>query len=163
MSDNTKYIDKAKAEAQGFVRTSAGVVKLTAIEQLFYKGRLSYGNKRYCEEDRLRAANKLSSDYEKSHFNTICSFWKNDKVDQQSGRASPSVEYFRSRYLTAVKSIPQEFWSAVRQVCIENILPQPPVDVPTRRRTELKYLFCWDLCRGLDRLIDHYTAFKIKF
>lgn len=31
MSDNTKYIDKAKAEAQGFVRTSAGVVRLTTI------------------------------------------------------------------------------------------------------------------------------------
>lgn len=164
MTYNTEYINKTEAEEQGFVRTSRGILKLTAIEQLYYKGRLEFGDKRFCGEDRLRAASKLASDYEKSHFNSVSSCWKNDKVDQQQGQSLDiATEHFRNRYLTSVKFIPREFWSVVRKICIENQLPQPAENIPARRRTEIKYLLCWDLCRGLDRLIEHYRNSGIKF
>ncbi len=162
MNTETEYTNKQKLESQGFIRTRHGVYKLTALEQIYRKGCLEYSETTYGGQDRLRAGEKLSSDYEKSHFSTVNSGWQNDKIDSGHYKLYDSdVNYIRSRYLTAVRSIPREFWPAVRQICIENKIPNFEKETSSRKRTQYRYLWYCDLCRGLDRLIDHYRRHKI--
>ena len=163
MNKRTEYTNKQKLEAQGFIKTPRGIYKLTVLEQIYRKGRLEYGQDTFGSQDRLRAGEKLASDYEKSHLNTINSYWRNEKIDNgNSNRFDTDINYIRSRYLTAVRAIPHEFWPAVRKICIENKIPDFDNILSSRRKTEALFLWYCDLCRGLDRLIEHYRKHKIK-
>ena len=163
MSTKIKYTNKQKLESQGFIRTEHGIYKLTALEQIYRKGCLEYGKNSYGGQDRLRAGEKLASDYEKSHFSSVNSGWLYDKIDTSHYNLYDSeTNYIRSRYLTAVRAIPREFWPAVRLICIDNKIPDFEKETSSRKRTQYRYLWYCDLCRGLDRLIEHYCYHKIN-
>ena len=162
MENASKYTNKQELEAQGFIKTPRGIYKLNALEQIYRNGRLEYGDKSFGGQDRLRAGMKLASDFEKSHFSIVNSSWQNEKVDCKF-QNNNDINYIRSRYYTAVNSIPREFWPAVRQICIENKIPDFKNIQSARRRSENLYLRYFDLCRGLDRLIEHYLSRKIQF
>lgn len=157
-----KYVNKTDCEQVGYVRTGQGVYRLSALERLHNKGRLNYGDKKYGAGDRLRAGERLASDYEKARFDVVSSSWSREKVDC-SGKGKDFLTDVRSKYLTAIRHIPREFWPAVRTACIENRLPEEDKDDSARRRQEKKYVWCCDLCRGLDRLIEYYQKSKIIF
>ncbi len=162
-SEYEEYVDKTICESKGFVRTPKGIYKLTALERVYSKGRLRYGDKRFSEDDRLRAGNRLNHEYEAAHFNVVGISWKNSKIDSRGGAdTSSNLTDLRSRYLTAIRHIPREFWPAVRRICIENLLPDFDNIDSARRRYENMYLWYCDLCRGLDRLIEYYTQSKIQ-
>lgn len=151
------YISKKECERRGFLRTEKGVRKMTLLEKLCYGGRLSYGTDKYRSEDRLAAGERFISDYEKNGFKSVQSSLGKEKVDCSIKGGDKSF-YICSRYLNAKKYIPREFWPAVKKICLDNKLPEPDEKIPARRRSEMAYAFYNDLCRGLDRLIEFYTA-----
>ena len=161
MKNDNQYVDKQKCEAEGFVRTSKGVYKLSALEKAYSRGRLRYGSKRFGEDDRLKAGQRLAVDYAVGRFDMLGSGWIKDKIDK-GGNADLSSRLIecRSRYLSAIKHIPREFWAVVRLVCIEGRLPVFDDEKSLRKRYEKAYLCYCDLCRGLDRLIEFYTTRK---
>ena len=161
MEYDNQYTNKQKCEEEGFVRLSKGIYKLTALERAYTKGRLRYGSPRFGEDDRLKAGRRLAVEYATGRFDMVGTGWGNTKIDNGGGAdISNRLAECRSRYLTALKHIPREFWPAVRTVCIEGKLPKFEDETSARRRCEKLYLWYCDLCRGLDRLIEFYIARK---
>ena len=71
---------------------------------------------------------------------------------------------YKERYLSAIKSIPAEFWPKVRIVCIEdeelkidkNIIPQSLLG------KQMMYCLKTFLALGLERLVKFYLQKNIK-
>lgn len=159
MSNREKYIDKESCSRQGFVRRKGGVCKMTLLERYALRGWLELGNPRYSKEDRLKAAECLQQDFEKSCFMSVSAFSAKEKVDGK-GKSALDIEFIckaRERYFQAVEHIPDEFWPVVKSVCLENREPEQEADTSnSSRKTEMNYAMRRDLCRGLDRLIRFY-------
>ena len=86
----------------------------------------------------------------------------NTKVDGRKGfGSSPIINEAEGRYVEAIKSIPAEFWPMVRKICVEENELQAPLSMSERQKTYFYYLCRIDLCRGLDRLTEHYNQ-KLK-
>jgi len=162
MTDKMKYVDKDECFQNGFVRTGKGVMRLSVLERLYRKGRLEYGSKKYGAADRLAAGERLTADFEKARFTIASASWRNERVDCRGG-GKDFLTDIRSRYLTAIRHIPHEFWPAVRAACVENRMPEADKRLSARKRLEESYVWCCDLCRGLDRLIEYYQKTKIVF
>ena len=162
MMEKTEYVSGADCKQAGFVRTKKGVMRLSVLERLYKKGHLDYGNKKFCADDRLRAGERLTADFEKARFTLGSSSRGYERVDCQS-RGKDFLTDIRSRYLTAIRHVPCEFWPAVRAACIENRQPEADKNLSARRRLEENYVWRCDLCRGLDRLIEYYQNFKKEF
>ena len=135
--------------------------RLTVLERYLERGWLDFGNRDYRDEDRFVVGEELLEDFQKCRFSgTKASDFGKERV---GGTPLPqadleSVCRARDRYFAKVRQIPSEFWPVVRQVCLENVEPNVPENVPARRRNEMLYAAKRDLCRGLDRLIEY----KIK-
>ena len=154
-----KYTDKKKCEKSGFVKTKKGLYKLSALEKLYAKGRLELGDKKYMASERLAAGNRLACDWAKANMGLLSSVWRDVRVDGSIKNQSVEIIMQKQQpYLMAVKAVPYEFWAIVRLVCVENKLPEFDECIPLRRRSEQAYLLYCDLCRGLDRLIEHYCG-----
>ena len=156
-SDEMEYISKEKCIKDGFVKSPRGICKISVLEKLYNKGRLAYGDKKYSAEDRLFVGERFRGNYLKANVNTLSSNWVAVRVDGgKHGMKIENVLERQQKYLAAVKAVPHEFWPIVRMVCVENKFPEIERNLPSRRRAELAYLYCCDLCRGLDRLADYY-------
>ena len=85
------------------------------------------------------------------------------RVDGCGGdwRSGDGAYFHRQRYNAAMQAVPKEFWDVVRLVCIDDV-PIAANDnaVSARRKAELAFAAKYDLCRGLDRLVDFYTSYK---
>ncbi len=157
MENQEKYIDKKSCVRQGFVHSKGGVCKMTLLERYALRGWLELGNPRYSKEDRLKAAECLQQDFERSCFMSGSVFSAKEKVDCK-GKSALDIEFIckaRERYFRAVKHVPDEFWPVVKSVCLENREPETDVS-KSRWKSEMNYAMRRDLCRGLDRLIQFY-------
>lgn len=152
------YTTKAECLANGFVKIGKHFYRFCTLEQYARKGWLDFGDKRFTALDRLSAGLRLMKDFYHGHFESVCA---NDmrkvKVDGH-GNSTLQEEALdaRNRYLEAMKAIPAEFWGVTRQVCIED---KPIAANDNGSRTEKlheAYSSKKDLCRALDRLIEHY-------
>ncbi len=156
-----KYIDKKECIKLGYVKGKKGIYRLSALEKLYARGRLDYGDKKYLASERFSAGNRLANDWVRANKGVLSSMWKEDKIE--SNNKSHTVDIIMQKqqpYLLAAKVVPYEFWPIVRLVCVENRLPEFDEKIPLRRRSEQAYLLYCDLCRGLDRLIDYYCGIK---
>ena len=126
-------------------------------------GWLDMGDKRYTAEDRIRVAERLHRDFRLSQFS--------DCKAVELGKITPeicgdftlldNVLDARTRYQQAMMSIPHEFWLSVRRVCIEDKeLFDNDNGESKRQQAYRTYAAKVDLCRGLDRLIEHYLRRK---
>ncbi len=156
-----KYIDKKECIKAGFVKSKKGVYKLSALEKLYIRGRLDYGDKKYLASERFSAGNRLANDWTRASSGVLSSIWREEKVDGNSNNHTVEIIMQKQQpYLMAAKVVPYEFWQIVKLVCIENKLPEFDEGISSRRRAEISYLLYSDLCRGLDRLIDYYCGIK---
>lgn len=159
--DEMEYISKKQCEKEGFVKSAKGICKMSVLERLYNKGRLDYGDKKYSADDRLAVGERLRGSYLRANIGRVPSNFMYVRVDggKTSGRVD-DVLLRQQKYLAAIRVVPREFWAIVRLVCIENKFPKFDENLPARRKSELSYLCCCDLCRGLDRLADYYCGIK---
>lgn len=158
MNAEDEYIDKAECIRRGYIKKKRVYFKMSVLEKYVEKGWLDYGDKRYRSNDRIKAAERLQSDFENSRFMASGSIWSREKVDN-CGKNTDDIEAVcqaRERYLAAAKSVPHEFWFAVQKVCLQNEDLEADKEIAGRRRTDTVYALKCDLCRGLDRLIKFY-------
>ena len=154
-----KYVSKKDCVESGFIKTEKGIYKMSLLERYYNKGWLDLGNERYSAKDRLSAAAKLREDYEMSRFFNATSTSYREKVDGGNMTGILEIDVIceaRERYFAAIKTIPEEFLSVVKNVCLEGKEPKLPSDLPERRKLELIFSLRRDLCRGLDRLVGYY-------
>ncbi len=158
MVKNNGYINKDECIRRGYIRKNGGVYKMSLLEKYAAKGWLAFGNPRYSQADRLRAAQRLQRDCETSHFMSIGVSGTREKIDGKKKNADDveAICRARERYFAAIKQIPEEFLPVVREVCLENKEMSLPQGVIGQRKAEMNYAARHDLCRGLDRLIRYY-------
>lgn len=152
------YTTKAECLANGFIKIGKFFYRLSILEQYARKGWLDFGDKKYTALDRLSAGARLNRDYYHGKFETVrANDVRKVKVDGHGDCALQEETLdARNRYLAAMKAVPAEFWDVVRSVCVED---KPIAANDNQNRTERlheAYANKKDLCRGLDRLIEHY-------
>ena len=126
-------------------------------------GWLDMGDKRYSTEDRVRVAERLYKDFRLSQFSDCKAVVIGSIKPEICGDFTllDNVLDARTRYQQAMLSIPHEFWPSVRKVCIENQeLFDNDNGESKRQQAYRTYAAKVDLCRGLDRLIEHYLRRK---
>lgn len=134
--------------------------KLNILEKMAAAGWLDYGNRKYSAVDRLSAGARLWRDF---YLGGLTELRANDlgkiKVDGGgSGKTSDRRLDFRNAYEKACRAVPSEFWQVVRQVVVED---KPLKAEGSERQVKYElYRQRVDLCRGLDRLIEHYLGIK---
>ncbi len=154
-----KYVTKKDCLKHGFIKTKSGICKITLLERYYLKGWLEYGNEKYSAQDRFKAAEALQQDYEMSRFMLISASGARQKIDCNVANGIEELEFIceaRNRYFEAIKQIPDEFLSVIHKICLEGVEPELPNGLSDRRKLELSFSYKRDLCRGLDRLVQHY-------
>ena len=75
------YIDKKECIKSGFVKSKKGLYKLSALEKLYAKGRLDFGDKKYMASERFAAGTRLASDWAKANTGLLSSVWNDVRID----------------------------------------------------------------------------------
>ena len=156
------YTSKQDVINKGIIKQGGVFYKQTLLEVWYNKGWLELKESLYGSDDRLRFGLKLMRDYQyilKSHIATAS--LDNNKVDISPKVQDDNVLDAINRYRKVLRSVPKEFWSIVRQVCLEEKEPEFPLGISLRQKSYLYFLYRNDLCRGLDRVIEAYNN-KLK-
>ena len=138
-----EYISKEEALKKGYRRRrGGGLYKPSVLEKYLENGDLELQNSPFSAEDRKRAGEHLAKDFYLGNYN--------------NGRDDALI--YKEAYLNAIKRIPNEFWPAVRIVCIEdkelkadkNIIPH------SLRSKQIVFHLKSLLVLGLERLVKYY-------
>ena len=156
MVDET-YISKEEALKKGYKkRQQGGYYKQSVLEKYWEKGWLRLENSPFSAEDRKKAGELLRKDFYLSNYNNLhsLSFIKISK----STADRENLLYYKERYLGAVKSVPQEFWRAVRVVCIEDceLKIDKNIIAHSLLSKQASYHLKMLLNLGLERLVKYY-------
>jgi hypothetical protein len=128
-------------------------MRVDALERYSKLGWLDFEVKKWKSVDRYRAGETLRKDYFNAGFEIKTIDPSKPRVDCQGFKEPNEVRMQAEiRYFKALKSIPKEFFVAVRDVVIDNKLFEG-------NQLE-KYALKRDLVRGLDYLCDFYSAKK---
>ncbi|MBP5215502.1 MAG: hypothetical protein J6039_02980 [Alphaproteobacteria bacterium] len=132
---------------------------ISVLEKYFERGYLDLCESKFSAEDRKRVGEMLFYDY-------YCGGMYNLKSCRLDGVNIPGTSelgneskiFCRERYLRAVRSVPSEFWKAVRTVCIEDC--ELTAEETKNKKSILgKYkIYCQKIMLnlGLNRLIKFY-------
>lgn len=154
---NEEYINKSEAIKKGYKRRRQGVIyRQSVLEKYCEKGWLDLINSKFSSEDRKKAGERLAKDFYLGNYNNLQSL-PLLKIGGKSSEREDALIY-KERYLSAIKSIPAEFWPYVRIVCIEdeelkldkNIIPQSLLG------KQMMYCLKTFLALGLERLVKFY-------
>ena len=158
-----EYISKQKALEKGFTKKNGIIYKKSLLEIWYAKNWLEMPNSKFTAEDRLNAGLLLAADfYAMSSANLRSGYILNTKIDGTRGESASVIKsQMQNSYIHAVKVVPSEFWPVVRKICIEEADPVPLSVISERQKAYFNYLVRVDLCRGLDRLVEHYNQ-KLK-
>ena len=149
-----KYTSKQDSINNGIVKKNGKIYKLSTLEIWYSKGYLDYEYSKYSAEERLECGLKLALDYHIiNRANLHSSHLINTKVDNNKSPQSVALMNAMNRFNKAIRSVPKEFWSVVRYVCIEDKELIAPKHFSERQKSYFLYLHRIDLCRGLDRII----------
>lgn len=155
-----EYISKEEADKKGYVKRAAGgYYKKSVLEKYCENGYLNLPGSQFSDEDRKLAGEMLAKDYYLGRYNNLQSvklFLINIGTTGEVDRES--AIFHQERYISAMKSIPYEFWKVVRKVCIED--EELICEKKKLRRTlagkNSVYLQKMLLILGLERLIKFY-------
>jgi hypothetical protein len=127
------------------------------ILQIYYEaGYLGIINSKFSPEDRKRAGEMLAQDYYLGNYNSLQkSRFIPINIRTTGEWTREKSLFFKERYLRAIKTLPTEFWTIVRRVCVED-LPILSVETSGTMRKYDIYHQKILLNYGLDRLIYFY-------
>ena len=125
-------------------------------EKYLENGDLELQNSPFSAEDRKRAGEHLAKDFYLGNYNKLQSVSLLKIASGNNGRDDALI--YKEAYLNAIKRIPNEFWPAVRIVCIEdkelkadkNIIPH------SLRSKQIVFHLKSLLVLGLERLVKYY-------
>ena len=153
-----KYISKQDVIDKGIIKKNGRIQKLSILEIWHSKGYLDYEKSQYSSDERLQYGLRLALDFQIiNRANLHSGYILNTKIDGINSKKSISVLNAMNRYNKAIRSVPAEFWSIVRKICIDDCDIIFPKNLSERQRSYYSYLNRIDLCRGLDRVIESYT------
>ena len=152
-----EYISKEEAVKKGYRRRrGGGLYKLSVLEKYYESGVLELKDSQFSADDRKRAGERLLKDFYLGNYNNLKSV---PLLKTSSNRACrEDALIYQERYIKAMQSIPDEFWPAVRIVCIEdkelkadkNIIPRSLLS------KQIVYHLKSLLVLGLERLVKFY-------
>ena len=152
-----EYISKEEALKKGYRRRrGGGLYKPSVLEKYLENGDLELQNSPFSAEDRKRAGEHLAKDFYLGNYNKLQSVSLLKIASGNNGRDDALIS--KEAYLNAIKRIPNEFWPAVRIVCIEdkelkadkNIIPH------SLRSKQIVFHLKSLLVLGLERLVKYY-------
>ncbi len=155
------YISKEEALKKGYKkRQQGGYYKQSILEKYLEKGWLELENSPFSAEDRKKAGELLRKDFYLSNYNNLHSL-PLIKISKSTADREDLI-YYKERYLGAVKSVPSEFWPAVRAVCIEDIELKANKNIITHSllSKQASYHLKMLLVLGLERLVRYYLQKK---
>jgi hypothetical protein len=132
--------------------------RMSTLERYYRYGVLDMVAGQFNGADRKTAGELLAKDYYLGHFDSIKGMqWRPDNIPTTGEFNREQAMYYKERYLRAMKQIPEEFWSVVRRVCIDDLplvgsYPQEQTIMNSHAVYHQKIL----LNHGLDRLIYFY-------
>lgn len=154
---NETYISKDEALKKGYKkRRQGGYYKQSILDKYLEKGWLELENSHFSAEDRKKAGELLRKDFYLSNYNNLHSI-PLVKISKSTADRE-NLLYYKERYLNAVKSIPTEFWPAVRIVCIEDCELKVDKNIITHSllSKQASYHLKMLLVLGLERLVKYY-------
>ena len=131
----------------------------TVLERYLERGFLELPQSPFSAEDRKKAGEMLAYDFYMGRELGLQAVRIRDiNIPNTSHQFSDSVLFYRDRYLRAMRSIPHEFWPAVRRVCIEDkILKIDDENKESKLKNKNNVYFQKMLLNlGLERLIEFY-------
>lgn len=153
-------LQSERLKRRGYELNDEGtLVKKTILAKYYEKGYLDMIPSMYSAEDRKKVGELLALDYylgmyegvKTLKFERICAGF------QYLG-GQEDVLFHRQRYLAAIQSIPEEFWPAVRQVCIEDKELTGDTFAPSAKLIHKSNIYHKKMLLnlGLERLIGFY-------
>lgn len=159
MRDN-EYISKEDALKRGYTkRKGGGYYKKNILEKYCDEGYLAVKGSKFSDIDRMNAGKLLAKDYFLGQYNTLHSA---SLIKTSSNKGIPEIRentaFHQDRYISAMKSIPHEFWEVVRVVCIENKEISSDNEIPIRTLLSKNNIYHKKvlLSLGLERLVKFY-------
>lgn len=150
-----QYVTPEQLEEKGFFKTARGFCRRSALERCAAAGWLGTGA---AMVERLSSGKKLYADFYLGGMEQVGAVdFGRLRVDGCGSFAQPGRRlWHQGCYERAIAAIPQEFWPAVRRVCIEDMNLQAQ-GISARERSYSLHGQRLDLRRGLDRLTSFYN------
>lgn len=160
-----KITVKGEVLRKGYVINDNGTLcNKTVLEKYFERGYLDLPTSCYSAEDRKRVGELLAKDFYRGFPHNLRSIDFSAVNIPSTGETEKEEQmFYRKRYLDAMNSVPYEFWSSVRRVCIEDkkLICDRAVDKNSIKNKNYSYYQKMLLNLGLERLIEFYLK-KIK-
>lgn len=139
--------------------SSNKVCYCSVLEKYYKKGYLDLPCSCYSASDRKKVGEMLALDYYlglPQHLKSID--FRMVNIPTTAEIIKETTLFYRERYLAAMKSVPREFWPAVRRVCLEDkkLVCDEVVDKKSLKNKNNSYYQKMLLNLGLERLIDFY-------
>lgn len=154
---NEEYISKEEALKKGYKhRKEGGYYRQSVLEKYYEKGVLELSESSFSAEDRKKAGERLAKDFYLGNYNYLQSI-SFLKISGSRGDRDSALVY-KERYIAAIKSLPKEFWSVVRTVCIEDkeLKADKNIIAQSLLGKQIVYHKKMLLVLGLERLVKHY-------
>ncbi|MDO4161870.1 MAG: hypothetical protein Q4D80_02550 [Pseudomonadota bacterium] len=156
-----EYISKEEALKKGYKhRVDGGYYKQSVLDKYYEKGYLELKNSKFSAADRKRAGERLCKDYYLGDYGNLQSVPLLRICGGSSDREEALI--YKERYLSAMKSIPSEFWPMVRIVCIEDKEIELDKNIIRQSLLGKQMIYCFKvfLTLGLERLVKYYLQNK---
>lgn len=155
-----KIAVKGEILRKGYVKNNDGVIcHKTVLERYYERGYLDLPSSCFSAEDRKRVGEMLAKDYYLGLPNRLKSIDLSSVNIPTTGEILPEgIQFYRERYMEAMKAIPREFRAAVFRVCLEDkkLICDEAVDKNTLKNKNNSYHQKMLLNLGLERLIKFY-------
>ena len=134
--------------------------RLSVLEIYKTKGWLNNPQSKWSSDDRLNVGLRLAKDFYLAGLMTISGIdYSKERVDCSISATPEMVLQARDRYNKAIRTIPADFFRTVVDVCCHNLLVKGIGDTE-RQKDNDRYRKVFDLCRGLDYLVEFYLKRK---
>ncbi|MBQ9034803.1 MAG: hypothetical protein IJ099_02425 [Alphaproteobacteria bacterium] len=96
--------------------------KKTVLQRYYEEGYLDMPDSQFTAEDRRTVGDLLARDYYLGNYDSMqTARWRAVAIASTGEYTREQALYYKERYLRAIKTIPAEFWPAVRRVCIDDL------------------------------------------
>ena len=134
--------------------------RLSVLEIYHARGWLNNAYSKWSAEDRLTVGLRLAADFYRAGYVPVVAIdYGKERVDNSVKEEPEWVLDARQRYNDAIRSVPNDYWPVVREVCCLNKYIKVVGKNKVAQGND-RYRKLFDLCRGLDCLVWHYLRGK---